>query len=108
MILRRKLGKENISFPSLVLRRAVPGINNSPLTQWVFSWINLNSVTPLKKVSIELLGEDHKPIMSWSISNVMPKSWKLGELNAEKSEILFETIELTYTGLSFEPVNEIS
>jgi len=48
-----------------------------------------------------LLDASLKPYMSWTIRSILAKSWKLGELNAEKTEVLIETIELTYQELLF-------
>ena len=92
-----------VSFSTLVLRRAVVDTKDSPLTQSVFSWIIHETSTPLPEAYIELLDDKHHPYMSWGITNIIPKSWKLGELNAEKSEILIEIIELSYSNIIFDP-----
>ena len=53
----------------------------------------------IKEVTIKLLGEDHQPLMSWTINNVWPRSWKIAEMNAERGEVLIETLELNYNRL---------
>ena len=50
-------------------------------------------------VTIDLLGEDHQPLMTWTVTNVWPRSWRIAELNAERGEILIETLELNYNRL---------
>ena len=37
--------------------------------------------------------------MLWTINNVWPRSWKMGELNAEQGAVLIETLELNYNRL---------
>ena len=50
-------------------------------------------------VTIKLLGEENKPLMTWTATNVWPRSWKMGELNAERGVVLIETLELNYNML---------
>ena len=58
-------------------------------------------VVPVQTVTIKLLNEEHKPLMLWTVNNVWPKSWKIGELNAEQGAVLLETLELNYNRLLF-------
>jgi len=83
----------------LVLKRAARNYNESPLLRWIFSHFNKNNLDPLPEAQIELLDDNHNPFMAWTIRHIIPKSWTLSELNAEKSEILIETIELYYRQL---------
>ncbi len=39
--------------------------------------------------------------MKWEIIHAWPKKWKFGELNAERSEVLVETIEFNYNFFKF-------
>ena len=89
------------SYSPLVLKRAVVSIEESKLSQWIFSCLNKKRPAPLKEAIIELLDESHEPCMRWTLKNLLPISWKLGELNAEKTEVLTETIELRYEKLLF-------
>ncbi|MBK9983952.1 MAG: phage tail protein [Saprospiraceae bacterium] len=50
-------------------------------------------------IVIKLLGEDHQPLMTWTVNNAWPRSWKIAELNAERSEVLIETLEFNYNRL---------
>lgn len=96
--------RENESFPVpekegysiLVLKRAARKSNESPLTRWLFSHFDKTNTNPLAEAQIELLDENQESLMTWIIRDIFPKSWKLSELNAEKPEILMETIELYY------------
>jgi len=83
----------------LVLTRAAKSYSESPLLRWIFSHFNKKNKQVLPEALIELLDEKQQPYMAWSLRTIRPKSWKLSELHAEKTEILIETIELTYEEL---------
>ena len=52
-------------------------------------------------LEIQLLNEKHEALMKWNVIHAWPKAWKFGELNAEKSEVLIETLELNYNRFEF-------
>jgi phage tail-like protein len=91
---RRKYGP-------LVLKRGILDSTASELTKWLKSAFDDEIVEPINTVDIVLLNEDHQPLMQWTINNVWPRSWKVGELNAERGEVLIETLELNYNRLLF-------
>ena len=39
--------------------------------------------------------------MKGKIMHAWPKNWKIGELNAERGEVLIETLELNYNYFEF-------
>ncbi len=97
-------------FGPLVLKRGLMGTINSPVANWLkktFEGEPFDLTTGkedfqvIDTVIIDLLGEDHQPLMSWTVTNVWPRSWKIAELNAERSEVLIETLELNYNRLIF-------
>lgn len=97
-------------FGPLVLKRGLLGPMSSPVTNWLkrtFEGEPFDLATGkeafqvIDTVIIDLLGEDHQPLMSWTLTNVWPRSWKIAELNAERSEVLIETLELNYNRLIF-------
>lgn len=93
---------DNIVYSSLILKRAAKNLHSSALNRWLFSHFNKNSdVAELPEATIELLDETSSPYMTWTIRDILPRSWKLSELNAEKSEVLIETIELSYKSILF-------
>lgn len=93
---------DNIGTSTLILRRAAKNLQASALNRWLFSHFNKNKkVVELPEATIELLDETNSPYMKWTIKSILPKSWKLSELNAEKSEVLIETIELSYKSILF-------
>lgn len=95
-------------FGPLVLKRGLVGPKTSAVTDWLkrtFEGEPNNAKTKkedfrvIDAVTIKLLGEDHQPLMVWTVTNVWPRSWKIGELNAERGEVLIETLELNYNRL---------
>jgi phage tail-like protein len=97
-------------FGPLVLKRGLVGPLTSPLANWLKKTFEgepfdlstgKEDFQVIDTVLIDLLGEDHQPLMSWTVTNVWPRSWKIAELNAERSEVLIETLELNYNRLIF-------
>lgn len=74
---------------------------SSYVTSWLKQAFDDEKVEPISTVDIALLNEKHEPLMYWTINNVWPRSWKVGELNAERGEVLIETLELNYNRLLF-------
>jgi phage tail-like protein len=89
---RRKYGP-------LVLKRGLIKPSDSGITTWLKKAFDDENVVPLPTVVIKLLNEQHQPLMSWTVNNVWPRSWKIGELNAEQGGVLIETLELNYNRL---------
>jgi len=85
----------------LVLKRGLLSPSDSALTQWLKDTFDQEIFAPLPTVEIYLLDEDHQEMLQWTINNVWPRSWKIGELNAERGEVLIETLELNYNRIEF-------
>lgn len=92
---RRKYGP-------LTLKRGLLKPSDSALTKWLKQAFDDEQVAPLQTVTISLLDEQHNALMHWTINNVWPRSWKIGELNAEQGAVLIETLELNYNRLLFD------
>ena len=92
---RRKYGP-------LILKRGIIKPEHSGLTRWLKTAFDDEEVRPLPTVNIHLLNESHDTLMHWTVSNVWPRSWRLGELNAEQGAVLIETLELNYNYLLFD------
>lgn len=89
---RRKYGP-------LILKRGMLTPGESGITKWFQKVFDDEQVKPIKTVEIQLLNEAHEPLIHWTVNNVWPRSWKIGELNAERGEVLIETLELNYNYL---------
>lgn len=85
----------------LMLKRGLLRLQDSAISQWFRRAFEDEIVEPLPSVEIQLLNPDHEPLLFWSAIWVWPKSWKVGELNAERGEILIETLELNYNRFVF-------
>lgn len=96
---RRKYGP-------LILKRGLLGPSTSGVTRWLKDTFDNNvpgtHYQVLNTIIVKLLDEERQPLMTWTVNNVWPRSWKVGELNAERSEVLLETLELNYNYLKAE------
>lgn len=86
---------------SLTLKRGLLRPKQSGITDWCLEAFQDLKITPLKVVTVALLDEEHNVLVKWDLEHVWPKSWKIGELNAERSEILIETLELSYNRFTY-------
>ncbi len=86
---RRKYG-------TLTLKRGILTPEQSALTRWCQDAFQNMEIKPVQTVNVQLLNENHEPLMTWNLAHVWPVSWKVGELNAEKGEVLIESLELNY------------
>ncbi len=80
-------------FPNLVLKRGI--LVNSDLIKWCREAVEDFNITPTD-LTISLLNDEHKPLMTWNVVHAWPVKWAVGDLNAEESKIAIETIELVY------------
>jgi phage tail-like protein len=53
-----------------------------------------------KDVTIKLLDEEHKPIISWTLSKAWPTKIQSTDLKADGNEVAIETMVLVHEGLS--------
>lgn len=86
---------------SLTLKRGLLRPKHSGITDWCLQAFQHLKVIPLKLVIVALLDEEHNVLVKWDLEHVWPKSWKIGELNAERSEVLIETMELSYNRFTY-------
>ncbi len=88
-------------YSDLVLKRGtISPEAASTLSEWCIDALEQYIFQPID-LDVILLNENHEAIMRWGIIHAWPKAWKFGELNAEKSEVLIETIELNYNYFDF-------
>lgn len=87
------------TFEPVILRRGLADPKNSALLRWLFNYVNDGIYNPIPEVMIEILNEDHSPAMIVKLLKATPKSWSLGELHAERSEVLIEELTLDYQSI---------
>jgi phage tail-like protein len=52
-----------------------------------------------RDITIKLLNEDHKPVITWTLENAWPKTIKSTDLKSDGNEVAIETMELVHEGL---------
>ncbi len=88
-------------YADLTLKRGLLSPSaGSAITDWCLKAFEEMKVIPIN-LGVHLLDEQHQILMSWEVRHVRPKSWKVAEFNAERGEVLIETIEMSYNSFSF-------
>lgn len=82
------------TFENLVLKRGLT-TEISGLRLWTTNALN-NFVFHPANLMVSLLNEAHDPIKVWYISQAIPISMDISDLNAEESQIVIETLTLKY------------
>ncbi|MEM8528134.1 MAG: phage tail protein [Bacteroidota bacterium] len=78
-------------YDDIVLRRGL--VTDSKIVTWIQNAIDNFKVKPIG-ITITLLNQKHAPLVVWKCTHVWPKKWSVADLNADKSEVLIETLEL--------------
>lgn len=81
-------------YSDLVLKRGILS-TSSKVTRWIKAAMENFEFKPTD-IDVELLNENQETVFVWHLSRAWPKSWKVGDLNAERGEVLIETLEITY------------
>lgn len=86
-------------FPNLSLKRGVIATDNE-----FFDWINSTKMNKPERrdLTINLLNEEHNPVMTWKITNAWPIKVEGPGLKADGNEVAIESIELAHEGLKVE------
>lgn len=84
---------ERPKYSNLVLKRGL--IIGSDVIKWCRDAIE-NYDFRRANVEIDLLNSLNIPVISWNVIDAYPVKWEVTTFNAEKSELVIETIELTY------------
>jgi phage tail-like protein len=58
------------------------------------------SAVERRDVVINLLNENHEPIVSWRARNAFPCKYSGPQLKADANEVAIESLELAHEGLS--------
>jgi len=80
-------------YPNLVLKRGL--LLDSGVISWCRKALEDFVIEPVD-ITVNLLGEDHKALQTWSISRAYPVKWNVADFNAEENKIVIETLELSY------------
>lgn len=90
-----QLPSQNIYKP-LILKKGIIKEEDSELLNWCQDAFQNNIKQPISGIDIDVLDEQHKVLLRWHLFHVWPLRWEIGKLNAEKGEILIETLVLKY------------
>lgn len=82
----------------LILKRGLAPFS-SPLMQWCLKTGSGYMFSVPMTLIVQLLDKNPKkpPVMVWMIYNALPAKWEIDELDAKKSDIVFETIEIVFS-----------
>ncbi|MEY3542333.1 MAG: hypothetical protein RLZZ204_1145 [Bacteroidota bacterium] len=89
---------KGIKRSGLSLKRGLASIA-SPLLRWCFQTLEEPKFITPKTMIVVLLNKNPylPPVMVWTLYNVIPVKWEIDELDAKKSDIVIESIELVFS-----------
>ncbi len=86
-----------VSYDDITLEK---GLYSNPLLYNFFNdFLEGNRFEPVALATITLYNNAGEPTASWSVINAWPLSYKSGDLNAEDSSILIESLTLAHEGI---------
>jgi phage tail-like protein len=85
---RKLMGQRK--FPSLVLKQGFTG--DDKLWKWRMNPKRVDG-------SVYMLGPNRKPVCRWDFKNGYPAKWEGPELDASKSDLSIESIEIAHEGI---------
>ena len=80
-------------YTNLILKRGL--VTDSSLRTWVEKALNEFTFTPVT-VTIALLNEDGKPLMSWIVKNAWPVKWDVSNFDSQNNTLVIESLELAF------------
>ena len=88
-------------YPNLTLKRGITG--STALYQWRKEVRDGGTAfPPTRDVTVQLLDEQHQPVMKWKLTNAWCAKLTGPSLNAKGNEIAIETMELAYDRIDLE------
>ena len=69
-----------------------------------FAWLNAVKMNKpdRRDVIVNLLNEDHEPVMTWKILNAWPTKITSPDMKASGNEAAIETLEIAHEGITIE------
>lgn len=86
-------------FGDVVMKKAIFA-SNSDYYDWL-STVNMNTIDR-KPVTINLLDEEHNPVMTWKLNDAWPSKIDSPEMKSDANEVAVETITLVCEGIEIE------
>lgn len=84
-------------FSNIVLKRGIRKGDSE-----FFQWINTVTISQVERrdITIQLLDEQHQPVVTWKVHNAFPVRYSGPVLRAKSGEVAIEELELAHEGLS--------
>lgn len=76
-------------------------VNDNNFWKW-YDAIKMNTIKR-ETVTIQLLDEAGKPVMTWTLSNAWPTKITGTDMESDTNEVAVETLELAHEGISMTP-----
>ena len=85
---------------SLTFKRGLATIT-SPLLLWCFVTASGSVTIAPKTIVVTLMDKNpnNAPVMTWILYNAIPVKWEIDELDAKKSDIVIESIEIVFSSM---------
>lgn len=83
---------------NIVLKQGFTG--SSSLLQWREQWLS-GAMNRIATGKIIQLNTKLEPVATWTFFRGWPCKWELSELDASKSELAIETLEIAHEGIKF-------
>ena len=77
----------------LVLKRGL--VQDSKMVKWCLDAIENMDIRPMDLL-VSLLNEEQTPLVTWQVVHAWPRKWSISDLDAEKSAVAIESLELNY------------
>lgn len=88
-------------YSDVVLKRGTFLDDNEFFEQWRKTMMFQEGKEKFRRdVTISLLDEEHKPVITWSLHNAWPSKVQSADLKADSNEVAIETMTLVHEGLS--------
>ncbi|MBA3459256.1 MAG: phage tail protein [Deltaproteobacteria bacterium] len=85
---------------NIVLKQGFTG--SSKLLDWKAEWLGPGKKTRYSGTIIQL-NTALEPVGNWKFKDGWPAKWEVSELDASKSELSIETLEIAHHGLTYTP-----
>jgi phage tail-like protein len=84
-------------YGNITIKRGIVAKNNE-----LFEWLNERKLNVIDRraLTINLLNEEHEPVLSWQVKEAFPVKIEGAALNATGNEVAIETIEIAHEGLT--------
>lgn len=82
------------SYSDITLKRGL--FTQSVLYEWCRRAMEDYEFQPVN-ILIAMLNESHVPVFAWHVIHAIPTKWEISSLSAEKSEVVIESLVLSYS-----------